>query len=106
MTAEIRRSTSCHRDLVEIATYLDSISPDLAGRFLDSVDRLCEVLKRLPDLGSLYPTDKPSYAGLRVVAVPHFHNFLVFHRSVAGGVELVRVVHGSRDLAAALDDVS
>ncbi len=105
MTIEVRRTSMCHLDLVDIVDYFDRTSPDRAERFLRAVDDICDTLKRVPDLGTLIYVDKPQFSGLRAVTIPGFRSYLVCHRPVSGDIEIVRVIHGSRDIAAALDEM-
>jgi len=42
--------------------------------------------------------------GLRRWPVPGFRNYLIFYRPTETGVNIVRVLHGSRDITAALQE--
>lgn len=37
-------------------------------------------------------------AGIRSVAIKGFANWLVFYRTIENGIEVIRVLHGARDL--------
>jgi len=37
-------------------------------------------------------------SGVRSWTVTGFENYLIFYRPVEGGIEILRVVHGARDL--------
>jgi toxin ParE1/3/4 len=52
----------------------------------------------MPALGSVWESDHPELAGLRVLPIRGFENYLVFYRSMADRIEIVRVLHGARDL--------
>jgi toxin ParE1/3/4 len=43
---------------------------------------------------------------VRVYPLPHgYCSYLVFYRPVAEGIEVIRVLHGARDLEAALEEI-
>ena len=45
----------------------------------------------------------PALGDIRVVAVSGFRSYLVFSRTAADSVEIVRVLHGARDILSALE---
>ena len=53
-------------------------------------------------MGSVRTFQAPRLTGLRVFPVRGFPKHLIFYRPVADGIELVRVLHGARDVAAIL----
>lgn len=54
--------------------------------------------------GWLYSSAFGRQAGLRRWPIPGFRNYLIFYRPMENGVEIVRVLHGARDIAAALEE--
>src|SRR5690242_5245276 len=101
MSRKIGRRRAVRQDLVNIAYYyISKGSPDTARRFRDRANATFRRLARMPGLGTNYAHDHPVLAELRVsVLPPPFNAYLVFFRPVAGGVEIVRVLHGARDIA-------
>ena len=61
-------------------------------------------LAESPQIGGSYPTKNDRLAGVRVFRVRAFPNHLAFYVQRQNGIEIVRVIHGSRDLDAALRD--
>jgi toxin ParE1/3/4 len=101
----IVRRPAARVDVVEIAVYLGTeATPEIADRFLVALDRACERLAALPQIGSPYRTTNAALRGLRKWPVPSFPNHLLFYQPVPGGVEIVRVLHASRDLIRLLED--
>jgi plasmid stabilization system protein ParE len=49
---------------------------------------------------SAYPTpvQKHSQTGLRRWRVRGFENFMIFYHPLSNGIEIVRVLHGARDI--------
>jgi toxin ParE1/3/4 len=95
------------RDLVEQFAFIaaDKLAP--AERFLkvaaDSIERLAD----MPGIGRVWESPLPHLAGVRVYPMPSgFRSYLIFYRLLDGGIELLALIHGSRDLAAVLDSLS
>jgi toxin ParE1/3/4 len=61
-------------------------------------------LAEMPGIGSTYENDNPALADLRFIPITRFRNHLVFYRSSAHGIEIVRVLHGARDLEGTLTE--
>ena len=96
----IVKSRLAVRDVVEIADYLATLRTSLeAGhRFYDAVDRTFRRLARMPRIGSLWGDEGPDLEEVRFFPVTRFRRYLVFYRPVEGGIEILRVLHGARDL--------
>lgn len=93
------KSREALRDLVEITGYI-AVATGVASsdRFAASASATFERLARMPGLGTLWVDDHPELADLRVAPVDRFRSHLVFYRPIGGGIEVVRVLHGVRDL--------
>ena len=88
------------RDIVELATFIGRENLQAADRFFDQVDQLCDLLAASPEVGSLFSVANPRLQGMRVLRISTFPNHLAFFMPVDGGVQVVRVLHGARDLDA------
>ena len=104
MANEIRILSKARTDIVELATYIGRDSVDAANRFLDATDETFAMLAQQPFLGAEYPGRKPRLDGIRVFRVKKFPNHLAFYIAREDGIEVVRVLHGARDLDTALDE--
>jgi toxin ParE1/3/4 len=82
-------------DLVEIWDYIADDSEARADAFLDRIDQKFRTLAQRPGIGRL--RDELA-EGLRSFPVGRY---VVFYRPLPEGVEIVRVLHGARDLNAA-----
>lgn len=69
-----------------------------ANRFLDACEATFEFLADSPQIGAIYPTKNPRLSGLRVFRVKRFPSHLTFYVERHNAIEIVRVVHGARDL--------
>lgn len=88
----LTRTERCEQDLIELWVYIAQDNPAAADRVLDEIDAKCHLLAEHPRLGPARPDIRPD---LRYFPVG---SYLIFYREIPGGVEIVRVVHGARDL--------
>jgi toxin ParE1/3/4 len=58
----------------------------------------------MPGIGELFKTRRRRLAGLRARRIEGFPNHVAYYRTVEGGVEIVRVLHGARNVEAALPE--
>ena len=89
---DIRRTKGAKRDLLELWFYVADDSPTYADALLRQIERSIQLLSVHPRLGPA----RPEY-GRRLRSYP-VGNYLIFYRPTRAGIELVRVVHGARDL--------
>jgi len=90
----VRKTVLAEEDLDEIWFYIALDSPDAADALLDKIDTQSALLARNPKLG---PARPELLDDLRSFPVSHY---ILFYRPEPGGIELVRVLHGARDLPA------
>jgi toxin ParE1/3/4 len=90
--ARVIRSPLAEEDSREIWRYIAQDNPDAADRLLRRIDEKLLLYAEYPHMG----TPRENWArGLRSFCVG---KYVVFYRIVAEGIELVRVLHGMRDL--------
>lgn len=92
VAARVFRTRRAREDLVEIWRYVARDNPMAADALLDRIDGSCSLLADNPELGQARPDIRP---GLRYFVV---ERYIIIYRALEGGVEVVRVVHGARDL--------
>ena len=79
--------------------YSENGSVELADRFLRAADQTFHLLATQPESGSRFDVGKVELQGLRRFPVSDgFDNILVFYFPLQDGVDIVRVLHGSRDM--------
>jgi toxin ParE1/3/4 len=74
----------------------------LALRFLDAVERTQMRLVEHPHIGAPVSSFDPRLSALRYCPVPGFESHLVFYVHEDGTIDIVRVLHGARDLGGIL----
>ena len=103
MSVVVRRP-GARRDLVDIFDYyVDAATIKTARRFLVQAEATFQRLARMPSLGTLVNPDHATRPELRCMRVSRFRNYAVFYLPIPGGVDVVRVLHGARDLDGILD---
>jgi toxin ParE1/3/4 len=91
-------------DLFQAAIHIARDSPVAAARFLDKAEEAFDDLLRMPEMGVSVSSSIPSLADLRRWSVPGFKKYLIFYRPMEDGIEVVRVLHGARDVLTALTE--
>lgn len=92
-------AASARRDLQQIHDYIAKDNADAADRWIDRLVNRFDVLSAQPGIGRKRDEVKPGY---RSVAEGDYVIFYLL--PAADAVEIVRVVHGKRDLGKALKD--
>ena len=92
----VRRTAMSHRDYGEIWDYIAMAGrPDAADTLLRKFDETIKILSDFPGLGRARPELRPRLRSLPV------GSYLIFYRPIRDGIELIRVIHGARDIRAA-----
>lgn len=91
---QVRRLPLAESDLDEIWNYIAQDSPDNAARLLRRIDATCATLADNPMIGRSRSELSPDLRSFPLA------NYLIFYRPIENGVEIVRVLHGNRDIGA------
>jgi toxin ParE1/3/4 len=94
------------RDVIEQMLYLEEqANEEAAVRYYDAVVATCHLVAAQPLCGKIFETRVGPLEGLRRFPVSGaFSKYLIFYQSTPGGIDVVRVLHGSRDIQAILDE--
>jgi len=95
---DLRIRRSAKADLAEIVDYLAARNTSAATRFVESVHREFEFIRQYPGAGATRQAAPPSLPGLRSWPVKGFRKYLIFYVRAEQIVEIVRVLHGNRDV--------
>jgi toxin ParE1/3/4 len=99
MSKVIHRRQKARQDLVNIFRYhAREAGLRVAQRFFAQTEATFARLAGMPGVGTPYEHDHPALSDLRFFPISRFRKYLVFYRSVADGIEVVRVLHGARDI--------
>lgn len=80
-------------DLVGIAEYIARDKPVAARRWVAKIRDTCELLSTQPEMGELRKNfGEPDCRSFSV------GNYVIFFRAAEDGIEVARIIHGSRDM--------
>lgn len=79
-------------DLLEIAFYIAEDNPEAATSFPERIERICALIASSPLIGR-----RRAELGPEVRSFP-VDRYLIFYHPVRGGIEVLRVLHGARDI--------
>lgn len=99
---EVIKRPSARRDIIEQADYFARTSLKTSDRFLKAVQDALRAIIVMPGMGSPRDFDNPFLKGLRVYAVPGFPKVGIYYLTTGDQIEVVRVLHGARDVAGIL----
>jgi toxin ParE1/3/4 len=91
------------RDLNEIADYISQDSVEAGRRFYAAAQEAFQQLVDMPGIGRVREVQNPQMIGVRSWSIHEFSNYLVFYRPTATGIEVLRVLHGARDIERILE---
>lgn len=103
MSRRILVRPRAQQDLDEHFAFIAHDSPDAALPFLDAVRAAFEQLATWPELGGKWEFRNLRLVGIRVSLVRGFENHLVFYAPTEQDIEIIRVLHGARDIDAAFE---
>ena len=79
-------------DLLDIWDYIAADSPDRADDFLDRIESKLMTLAQNSGLGRKRPELLPDLRSFPI------DNYVVFYQQIDGGIDVIRLLHGSRDI--------
>jgi len=103
MSRQVIKKPQANEDLTDIFEYIGQDSPHAADRFLVAADLTFAKLARVPGLGQRWPSPIPQLVDVRVWPLRGFRNFLIFYRPTGDGIEVLHVIHASRDIPRILE---
>ena len=88
----VQYTTLAQEDILDIAYYVAQDNEEAAQRLIGKILRACDRIGVSPKAGRLRAELAPNLRSFPV------EKYLVFYRLVPGGIEVLRVLHGARDL--------
>ncbi|MBI3895403.1 MAG: type II toxin-antitoxin system RelE/ParE family toxin [Acidobacteria bacterium] len=79
-------------DLFDIAVYIAQDNPEAAARFIEKIEQICALLAASPEIGRLRSELAEDVRSFPV------ERYVIFYLPVKGGIEVLRVLHGARDI--------
>lgn len=97
MSRRVRRRFEVREDIIEIARYIARDSMDKALEFFDKVDDTLADLLAMPGMGGRMEL-RGKLKEVRSCTVHGFPNHVIIYRPIKGGIEVITVLQGARDL--------
>lgn len=86
-------------DLIDHFSFIARDKQAPADRFLQAAEETFAFVAANPLAGQKWESPYPELADVRICSMPKsFRNYMVFYRPIVRGVEILTVLHGSRDL--------
>jgi toxin ParE1/3/4 len=105
MSRTVIKLPRAESDLIGCYAYLgEEASIETADRFLTAVDKTLALIAKSPGIGASHQSSKPLLLGLRSLPVTKFKRYFLFYQTFDDRIELVRVLHGARDIRRVLED--
>jgi toxin ParE1/3/4 len=98
MTPHVAKTPQAEADLLDHFTFIGADRPAAAFRFIEAANKAFQSLARMPGMGGKWQGGRRQTRGLRVWPIPRFRKYLIFYRELENGIEVVRVLYGSRNL--------
>ena len=95
--AKVVKSPVAKRDLLEIWEYIADDNLEAANRVLKQIDERCEKLLFFPSVGA------PRDFLIQSIRSSSVGNYIIFYRRHDQDLEIVRVLHGARDIESLFD---
>lgn len=96
--ARVTRRPLAEADIFEIWDYIADDSMDAADRWVDQLDEKFQLIATQPMMGR---AREELETGLR--SFP-FGRYVIFYMPMGSGIDVVRVLHGARDIDAVFGD--
>ena len=85
-------------DLAEIFCYIASDNLSAAERFAEAAEDAFLKLADMPGMGPEWGSELPVMSGVRFWPIRGFSKYLIFYKPTKNGIEVLRVLHGARDI--------
>lgn len=102
MSRSVRFRRLAKDDLEEIVVYFGLTSAAAGQRFLSRVSATVRLLADQPGMGAKWPVRRKDLQGIRRFPVSDFRSFLIFYVPRDNFIDIVRIIHGVRDIGRAI----
>jgi toxin ParE1/3/4 len=96
--AEFILASGVEHELWAIWEHIADDNPDAATRVVEAAYATFKTLAANPGLGRLRKFRDQRLKGVRSWLVSGFDNYLIFYRAIPGGIEVLHVYHGARNI--------
>ena len=86
------------QDLITIATYISYDNLEAGDRFLYAAEATFQLIAKNPGIGRISRFKNPQVAQVRQYPIKGFKNYLILYELTETTIDIIRVIHGARDL--------
>jgi len=90
--AKLVFAPSARQDLSDVFDYIARDKPIAAAKWVDKIEEKCRLIATMPEFGEKRPEHGEEIRSSVI------GRYVVFYRSIVGGIEVVRVIAGDRDI--------
>ena len=94
----VRITPKADQDIDECCAWIRKGHPAAALRFLDAVELTCRDISQMPGIGSRRYAEIPLVHGVRMIGVKGFEKYLLFYLERETSIDIIRLLHGARDI--------
>ncbi|MEK6701230.1 MAG: type II toxin-antitoxin system RelE/ParE family toxin [Planctomycetota bacterium] len=102
MNRSVRFRQLAKNDLEEIVVYFGLTSAAASQRFAARVSATLSLLADQPGMGAKWPARRNDLQGIRRFPFSDFRSFLIFYVPRDNFIDVVRIIHGVRDIGKAV----
>jgi toxin ParE1/3/4 len=95
---KVLRKPQAETDLIEIWIYIAQDSPTSADKLLDEIDEKSQTLADSSFIGRARDELGPNICSFPI------GNYVLFYQPIVDGIEIIRVLHGARDIDALFNE--
>jgi len=96
-------SKKAEEDIESIVTHIALDHPRASQEFRDALRHTCSLLAEMPGMGPLRNFGNSRLMDIRLWPLKHFEKHLLIYRVTEEFLDIIRVVHGARDLPTLLE---
>lgn len=97
-------TVAAEEDVAEQAAWIAADNPEAAARFINAVAETIRFAEENRLAGARYPVKAAALRGMRKLQVTGFEKWLLFYQERDDSLIIVRLLHGARDIPAALGE--
>lgn len=101
---EIRYRPQARQDALDITQAIAKDSVSAAEAFFAELEQACTLLATMPYIGAAHRFQVTRLEGLRIWPLRRFEKYLIFYRPTTDGLDVIRILHGARDLPSRFGD--
>ena len=93
---QYRLTLAAEQDLADLSQHIAHDAPSAANAMLDLLEAKCHLLTRYPEIGRLREELLPNLRSFPA------SRYVIYYRITGDELQVIRILHGSRDAQAAL----